>query len=121
MHAFYSEECRQIGSERGQHEYDENPIGGDQNAAADGFRRFAASLRRERSQREPKTLDQSEISTGFEGHKKKKKNVFLAKNRITHENRIRKYGYHNIVKYGVPELFVFGFVVLRAVRRILVQ
>lgn len=61
LHPFHRQKCCQIRSERSQHEDDENPIGGDQDAAADRFWRFPSSLRRERSQREPKTLDEREM------------------------------------------------------------
>lgn len=61
LHPFHRQERRQIGGERGQHEDDEHPVRGDQDPTADGFRRFSSSLWRERRQREPKALDESEI------------------------------------------------------------
>lgn len=61
MHPFHGEERGQIGGERGQHEHDEHPVRGDQNASADGFRSLTTPLWGERRQREPETLDQREI------------------------------------------------------------
>lgn len=108
MHPLHRQKRRQVGGERGQHEHDEHPVSSDQNAAADRFRCFSASLRRKRSQSEPKTLDQCE---------------FPAVKPVAHDDRRRDVFFFKFnLKKNSPELLVFGFgVVLRAVRRIFVQ
>lgn len=67
LHPFHGEERGQIGGERGQHEHDEHPVRGDQNTSADGFRSLATSLRGERRQREPETLDQRKVPARLNG------------------------------------------------------
>lgn len=62
LHALDREEGGQVGSEGGQHEDDEQPVGGDEGATAESLGSFTPSLRGERGQGEPEALLESELS-----------------------------------------------------------
>ena len=65
LHPLDCEEGSEIGREGGEHEYDEEPVGGNEDATREGLGALSAALRGQGGQGEPETLTNGEVAGSF--------------------------------------------------------